>query len=354
MYCLKCKKNGSIFDKYCKDCGGKLEHKKMDKKFKRKICVSSIVVVILTLICFLGYNLFNYFISPDYTALNYFKAIINNDIDKIYSYLDAEDSTFVSKKILSEKINFFESVNNYKITHMTEYQNYIMVEISYSTNNSAEKAYIELAKTNNYLKPYKVVSGKIANNITFKVPTGSKVIIDDIELTNSKTKDNFDLYHFNHMIKGSYKVKIEINDIALEEEIDVEDNGTYTISNIKLNSELEEKIINKTREELNYIYSSILDNKTFGEIKNRFVSETSELKSSYNSIKRTINSSITNVEFIDFEVKKVTYSSSGKLAITYLVDQNITMNEKTNSYSNYITVEYDYINNAYELYDVSR
>lgn len=354
MYCKKCKKNANLFDKYCKVCGSKLELKIVDSIKIKKIARIVIISLMLLFLIFVGFQTAKYFISPEYTAQKYFKAVINNDIDKIYGYLDTQDSEFVSKTILTEKMDFFETINDYKIVSTKQYNDYILVKISYITNDGSNEIYVKLVKTNNILKPYKVISGKIANNITFKVPHDAKIIIDEKELTDYSTKDNIDIYNIDTMIKGTYNVKITINDIILEEEITVENNSIYTISSVDLNANLEENLISKTKENLNYIYNNIIAGKTFDDIKEHFVVATNKLKSSYNSIKRTINSNITNIEIIDLEIKKATYSNNGKLLITYLADQNVTTSEKTVLYTRYIQVEYDYINNTYEVYNISR
>lgn len=356
MICNKCKKKQGFLDRYCSECGTKLEHKKLTKEETKKLKKYSLILIITICLLFFGCRTVQYLRSPEYQALNYFKAIANNDVDKIYTYLNQKEGEFVSASILSEKMEVIGDIKNYQVTCIKQYQNYVIVSIRYTTSSGTNSANIKLTKTNNFFQPYEVVSGKVVENIEFKIPTGATLEIDGIDmLSYKKTEDSYDSYTISSMIKGTYHVKIVINGITVEDDVDVESNGVYTISNVKLEEELSETLALKTKEELNYWYTSILSKKTFDEIKDHYnTSSKSVLKSSYNSFKRTINANITSISVIDLEEKQVTYSSNGKLCVTYLVDQEIQTDEKTYDYSNYIKVEYDYVNETYEIYNISK
>lgn len=355
MNCKKCNKKQSLFSKYCEDCGTKLERRKITKEDKKKIRTVVILLIVIVSVLFISCKTFCYLNSPEYKALSYFEAIINNDIEKIYTYLNVDESEFINKEFLSEKIDEINGVKNYHITKVSEYKDYVIVSISYTTNQEIKATNVKLVRKNTLIDPYEVVSGKLVEDVEFKIPSGATITIDGIDLSSYREEENqYDIYKISAMIKGTYQVKVTINDVIIEENIDIEQNNTYTISNVDLPDSLKDTIITKTKEELNYWYSSILSDKNFDELKEHYVvSSKNELRSSYNSFKRNINSDITAIEITDLEVKKSTYSKNGNLYITYLVDQKI---QKTDSYiyTNYISVEYEYINGNYEIYNINR
>lgn len=356
MICNKCKKKQGLFDRYCPECGTKLEHRELTKEELTKIKKYLLTVLITICLLWFGYRTIQYLRSPQYQALNYFKAVANNDVDKIYTYLDSKESDFVNSSILSEKMEVIGDIKNYQVTCVRQYQNYVIVSIRYATSTETNLVNIKLTKTNNFFQPYEVVSGKIVENVEFKIPKDATLEIDGTDMSSyKKAEDGYDIYTISSMIKGTYHIKVVINDIIVEDDVKVENNGVYTISNVDLTEELSDSLISKTKEELNYWYTSIVSKKTFDEIKDHYnVSSKNTLKSSYNNFKRTMNTNITAISVIDLEEKKVTYSSDGKLCITYLVDQELQISEKTYDYSSYVKVEYDYVDGNYEIYNISK
>lgn len=356
MICKKCNKKQSLFAHYCEDCGTKLERNKMTKDEKKKIRNVTILVLLILTVFLVSYKTICYVKSPEYQAISYFQALINNDIEKIATYLNVTEDEFVNQTILSEKLEVMENVKNYQITAVDEYQDYLIVSIRYTTNRETKMAYVKLVRTNDWFHPYEVISGKIVENIKFKVPKGAVIKVDGVELSNyRKETSTFDIYELPNMIKGNYQISISIDDITIEDTVEIsESETTYTISNISLEESLKDTILTKTKEELNLWYSSLLSKKSFDEIKEQYlISSKDDLRSSYNSFKRTMSEDINMIDITDLEIKKVSYSNNGKLCITYLVDKNVQTTENK-LYTSLIQVEYEYINGNYEIYNIIR
>lgn len=369
MFCEKCKKTGNPGDIYCTECGSKLKKKKSEFKLSKKTKNIILSIVIVIILLFLAYNTIYYLLSPKMVAKNYFEALINNDIDKIYSYIDY-DSDFVSKEILEDKLVSLENVEDYEITNVKIGEKKAIVTIRYELNNEYNTVYVSLdRKKNKYLlfDEYNVESGKIVENITFKVPKGSTITIDDKDISKYLAKSNdeyFDYYEIPYMIKGSYEIMTSLNNIDVNDEIEVSSNQTYSINNVKLDDTLESTLKEIALNKLSVIYNSALSDKTFDEIKSNFnLTSYSTLEDTYRSIKRGLNNSyiiVNNIEFKEASIERITYSNEGKLVITLDTDYTINgvvklQEEKEFSSKNnsYIKITFDYLDGNYDVYDIS-
>ena len=309
MICNKCKKKQGFFDRYCPECGTKLEHKKLTREETKKLKKYSLILIIIICLLFFGCRTVQYLRSPEYQALNYFKAIANNDVDKIYTYLNQKEGDFVSASILSEKMEVIGDIKDYQVTSIKQYQNDVIVSIRYTTSSGTNSVNIKMIKTNNFFQPYEVISGKIVENIEFKLPTGATLEIDGIDMSSyKKTEDSYDSYTISSMIKGTYHVKIVINDITVEDDVDVENNGVYTISNVKLEEELSVILLKRGNKQVelteagNRFYKRCLQILDLTEITKN------ELKQSYQDVLRigitSSNSGLIQQESIQEFIKK--------------------------------------------------
>lgn len=368
MICKKCNKKGKKGEIYCNECGSKLKKEKAEFKLSQKTKNTILIVIVLSLLLFLTYNVIYYLLSPKMVAKNYFEVLINNDIDKIYSYIDYE-SDFVSKEILREK-RISIKVEDYEITDIKIGEKTAIVSLEYESNGEYNKAYISLDRNKNkYLifDEYEIESGLIVQNITFKVPKGSTITIDekaiDKYIIDSKN-EYFDYYVIPYMIKGDYEVKTSLNGINVTDEIEVNSNQTYSINNVELDDELETNLKQIALNKLALIYNSALADKTFDEIKSNFkIDSYKELENTYRNIKRGLNDSyikVNNIEFKEASIKRITYSEEGKLVITLDIDYNVNgviklqeQKEFTSKNNSYIKVIFDYVDEAYDVSNVS-
>lgn len=368
MFCRKCKKNGKPGEIYCNNCGSKLKNEKPEFKISSRMKNTVLIVVMVFLLLVLAYNIICYFLSPKMVAKNYFETLINNDIDRIYSYIEHE-SDFVSKEILEEKRTPLK-VDEYEITNIKIGEKTAIVSLEYEKNGESNKSYVSLDRNKNkYLifDKYEVESGLIVQNITFKVPKESTITIDNKEinkyLTDSKN-EYFDYYVIPYMIKGSYEIKTSLNGINVTDEIEVSSNQTYSINNVELEDELETSLKQIALSKLSLVYNSALEDKTFDEIKSNFkIDSYKELEDTYRSIRRGLNDSyikVNNIEFKEASIERITYSKEGKLVITLDVDYNVNgvielqeRKEFTSKNNSYIKVKFDYVNGHYDVSDIS-
>lgn len=365
MYCKKCNKYGKFKDAYCSECGEKLTKKEIKFEISKKAKNTIIAILVFLAIIFISFNLLEYFTSPRYKAEKYFNAIVNNDIDKIYSYLEEYDSNFISKKILNEKIDLFENVDYYEIINIEETENEALVEFEYVISGKTQTAYVLLTKTyNKYgFNNWKINSAKLIENINIKVPTGSVVTIDEQEITSYLKEDNneyYDIYEIPYMISGEYKIKTVLNDITVEDKINVEDNKTYFVSNIELEKELKNTLENIALEKINYVYSNAIKNISFDEIKSNL---NENMERIYKVLKRSFSANyikINEVLLKDIEITNATYDREGNLQISFETDYNInytyTQNDvettaNNESVSNMV-LTFKHTDLGYELYDI--
>lgn len=368
MFCKKCNKKGKKGEIYCNECGSKLKKERQEFKISKKTKYVILISTIIILLLFLAYNVTSYLLSPKMIAKTYFESLISNDNDRIYSYIDYE-SDFVSKEILEEKREKLK-VEDYEITNIKVGENNSIVSIEYESNEEYNKAYVSLDRNKNkYLifDEYEVESGLIVQNITFKVPSGSTITIDDKEIDKYKTNSKneyFDYYVIPYMIKGNYEIKTSLNGINVTDEIEVNSNQTYSINNVELDDELETNLKQTALNKLALIYNSALADKIFDEIKSNFkIDSYKELEDTYRSIKRGLNASyikVNNIEFKEASIKRITYSDEGKLVITLDTDYNINgvidlqeEKEFTSKNNSYIKVIFDYVKGNYDVSDIS-
>lgn len=361
MYCEKCNKVSKKGENYCSECGTKLKRKEFKISDKSKNVIISFIFL-LTVLIVVGFGL-NYIGSPEFKSKEYFESVINNDADKIYSYLEDYKSDFVSKEILKEKMSLFENVEHYSIINVEKTEKNAIVEYEYQTSNEIKTIYVLLTKENdNILNSWHINSGKIKENIKIKVPTGSVITIDDKEITKYQNNDEdeyYDTYEIPYMISGEYQVKTTLNGITVEDEISVESNKTYYISHIDLEDELEDKFEDQAIDRLNDIYRNAINGTSYDEMKEKIPN----MEKTYKNLKRTFaNSSLKINELIikDAELKDATYNSEGNLEITFLVDYalnytyNLNGEDKTNSNdsSSIVVLTFAYNSGEYTFYDL--
>lgn len=368
MYCKKCEKYRKSNDVYCEECGTKLEHKKREfkisKKAKKNILTTLIVLIVLIII----YLVTNYLLGPAKIATDYFKQVINNDVNGIYSYLDEYKGEFVSKDLLNKKLELIESVDSYKVVDVVEGENQAIVTYEYISNGTYNTARVLLKREpNKYLifDKYSVESGKLVENVSIKVPTGSSVKVDEVDIKEylKTTKDNYDTYKIPYLVSGTYHIETELNGVKIEEDVKLASNETYVITNIDLEEELEKSLEQITKEKLNIIYTSAINKINYEEISSNFNSK-SEMENIYKSLKRSFtysNVQINAISFTDISIISATYDSNGRLMVKFDVDYQLnyeyTLNEEKveNTSTGYSTMiaTFDYEENSYKLYEIT-
>jgi len=330
MKCVKCKMRVEKTDKFCPNCGEKIVSRNLNAYVNKKV-----IFVLVSFICLLGilfgsYCIFKHLNSPSYIATKYFETVIKNNPDDIYPYVkEYDDSPFVSKELLKEKMTKLGKIENYSIKDIKEEGNKILVEFEYDLDGEYATSYVELKKEKilKFFDSYEVVSGKLALNVTIRVLSDSKITIDDKDIKKYLKENDDDKYYDTYvipaMINGSYKFDIILdNGFEMDKEITLTSNSTYTLSKINLDDEVTSSIEKDLKDDLNVLYKASIESKNYEELP-EFKNDLSSL---YRSIKRSMNSSSKSVKEIDFtnvEVKSSMFNDKGNLEVEVFADYDM-------------------------------
>lgn len=330
MICPKCHMKGKIKDRYCEKCGLKLQFEmpKISKKMKLVLLTVISILVVFVSIFFIGY----YLTSPSYVAKKYFESVIQNDIHTIYEKIGGIDSTFVSEKILQEKVDIFEHVDTYHISSIEENGRTARVLITYYLENDSKTYQVSVDLYRNHAKKWliypnwKVDSAYIAKNVVFEVPTNSKVTVDGKKLTDfqniEQSTDAYDVYQIPKMIAGTYTVQVTLPiGTIIDQKIEMEDAKRITVGDFELSDETREKIETTALQNLQILYDGAIQNQTYDMIQDKLVSTKShaQIGKRYRTFKSSIqgqNVTFTNVKIASVEVTSAYYNRNGKFTTT--------------------------------------
>lgn len=362
MKCLKCGEKIEGTDKFCANCGEKVKRK------ENGFSTNNIITIIVLCVCLIGIlfginRIVNYFTSPNYVAMKYFEVVANNDVDKIYSYIEKyEDSPFISKEILNDKMTRLENIENYSIKSIKTENNKTYVEFQYDLDGEYKTSYVEVKRVNNskFLKTYEVVSGKLAQNVTIRVLKNAKVTVDgkDISayLNENDNDEYYDTYVMPAMIQGSYKFLVTLeNGLIMEKNISLQSDSTYTLSKINLDTEVTTSLEKAIKDSLNTLYKSAIQEKNYEDISSNFKNDLSSL---YRSIKRSIKSSskvMKEINFTDVEIKSSMFNDKGNLEVDIFADYDMKYSyqgeEKQAEVSNYMSLSVE-LDSNFEVLNV--
>lgn len=330
MKCIKCKMKVEKTDKFCPNCGEKIVSRNLNAYVNKKV-----IFILVSFICLLGilfgsYCIFKHLNSPSYIATKYFETVIKNNPDDIFPYIkEYDDSPFVSKELLKEKMTKLGKIENYSIKNIKEEDSKILVEFEYDLDGEYATSYVELKKEKvlKFFDSYEVVSGKLALNVTIRVLADSKITIDDKDIKKYLKENDDDKYYDTYvipaMINGSYKFDIILdNGFEMDKEITLTSNSTYTLSKINLDDEVTSSIEKDLKDDLNVLYKASIESKNYEELP-EFKNDLSSL---YRSIKRSMNSSSKSVKEIDFtnvEVKSSMFNDKGNLEVEIFADYDM-------------------------------
>ena len=179
MYCGEC---GAKLDKdatFCGECGAPVKKEKKTahkleeeqetenaqarpprKPMSKKTKIIWILVLIIVVALIAAYQIIGSQFSPKAVAKEYVEALVDNDMDKIYDYLEIDgDTTFVSKEVFKETVvgENETKIKNFTIGDVTYDDNKLSakVEIHYTEKGSSEEQtdllYLSKEKEKKYL-----------------------------------------------------------------------------------------------------------------------------------------------------------------------------------------------------------
>lgn len=340
--------------------------------------VAASVVVIVGIFMLLG-NMF----TPEKEAKKYFEAVINQDVDTLYQYVDIKNSKLTTKKVFKEimeesleKNDDLKKVMNYKVTKVDKSLDglYTGVTISYvlEGSNSSRDVTITLAKDKKnkflFFDNWKIQNGdlKCVEDNQLKVIAGSKVKIAGVELTKSdldkkNSNKEFDIYNLPAMFRSEYPVVVTFP-FGFTVTTSFMPSSYSKLTTIEFDEEdLSEKsreaMTNTIKKNLETIYNGAIANKEFADIKANFEykdANLEDLEEEYNDFKTSLNSrtrKLTKITFDDVEIRDIDVTEDGMLEIYFKVSYSyeakykIGDNEKTSKDDSYM---YSYMTLDYE------
>lgn len=407
MYCEECGAKVEKGATFCGECGAQIKNqpqkdasstknsggeikpskprKPMDKKTKIIIGVAVVVIAVL----FASYLFLSNKYSAKTVAKNYIDAVVSNDTDKIYQYLDIDgDKTFVSKKAFKEITKDNKSkIKNYTIGEIDYNSGKLSasVKIHYTVEGSTtEKTdYIYLTKEKDkkllFFDNWTIgddVETMVVKDYQITVPKDSKVVLSGIKvdkkyLDKKESDKNLDVYNIPQVFANTTTLKTTLkNGMEIEEEIrpsSYSSKHTVEFSESSLSKKGKETLQNQAKQSLTAVYNGLVAKKSFDDIKSNFEyknGKLDDLKASYTETLEDLNSNSTVLKQIEFtsvnlrsaELEDGRISIDVKAYYKYKVEYKDYFSEEmktkdSNSYM-YVTLEYVYENGKYQLVDV--
>lgn len=398
MFCPECGKKNKENALFCEDCGYKLAQEKTSKvkkekpevkkelPKKNKILIGIIGVIIVGLV--VSYVLISKSLDPKNIAEKYFNAVVSNDADELYDILTIEKSEFTTKSMLKKALKEQKKLDvvNYTVNKMEKSTDGLTatVNISYTIKNikktKEQEIYLTKQKKKKWLlfDNWQVVLNDktTTDNYSVKVLKGSVITIEGTKLDKkyldkNKSTDTYDVYDMPSMftLKYSVSVKLPIG-IEIEDYMNVYDFGIYTssLSLNKLSEKFKKDLTNTIKTNLQTIYDSAKDNKTFDDVKSNFEykdADLSDIKSDYESLVSSLSTTsnkLTTISFKEITLNSLKINEDGYLYVSVKAKYDYTVSylsgeeTKTNSDNDYdyIYMMFDYKDKAFKLIDSSR
>ncbi len=381
MFCSECGSQNENSSLFCENCGHKLQIKKETKNSKK--CITKYIIVSIIVLLLSAYLLINNMFSPTKVAEGYFNAVINFDVDKLYKYLDIEESEFTSKEIFKKLINSNKiEIINYSVdkTEKSSDGMSAIVEIKYVLKDSkdSETLKIDLVKTKNkkwlLFDNWKINTSdySIIKNYKFNLPTGSKLTIEEKNVDKKylkKTEDGIDTYEIPELFGTKYNIKIELMGLEINDIANINSYSDYDLNfdEDKISESGKENLQKVIKESLENLYKNAKDNKTWGEVKKSFEyknGDVSKLEKAYNNLLLSLNNSsstLNSIAFTKIELSDVSLNKKGQLYLSVKATYDFSISykfgdeTKTNESSDYdyMYLTFDYSDNSFKLVEAT-
>ena len=406
MFCAKCGTKNEARANFCENCGSKMEKitpqsqkNKVEKtsiiqKFKgmsKKTKIISIVIIAVVAILAGGGIILNNMTSPKKVAEKYFLATIERDVDKLYSFVDVEESKFTTEEIF-KKINKVDTeitnvpkITNYKVGEPLNAADSLSTKITITYvlegNSNSQTIDIKLVKSKEKIlglfDKWKINTSttKATKGFEINVMKDSELLVEGIKvdkkyINSEKSTSKIDTYIMPAMFTNTYNVTIKLPiGITLEDKMLVKENSSYTynLSLNNLSNTEKDALKDKIKTDLQNIYNGAKDKKAFDEIKSSFEYKElklDDLKDAYDDLVKDISSDITltSVEFTEIELDSVSINRNGHLYIdakasydyilTYTSGNEVKTNDSSGKDSS-VYLTYDFIDGEFRLIDVS-
>jgi hypothetical protein len=351
---------------------------------------NKVLFIIIAVVIVLGigaYKIGSDMTSPKRIAKDYIKAVIGNDNDKLYGYLEIDgDKTFVSKKIFKEIMKDRKTeVDNFSITDVEYGEGKLTakVKFSYTTKkDTSEKTdYVSLTKQKG--KKYLIfddwkLSANLSNSLITKdysvvVPKNAKIEFAGVEvaekyLDKDKATDTTDTYVLPQVYMTETTIKITL-DNGIEFEKSVTPSTYYNSVNVKfdedsLSDDEKETLTDNAKKIIGNLYENAIAGKKYDDIKSDYEKASKKLEDNYNTFVSDIESatnklksfSVTSVSIYDLSLNddgdmEVEFKVNYDYEVEYTNYKNETLTSEKSNYG-YMTIVVTKDKNGYELVNI--
>lgn len=384
MFCPECGKKNADDAKFCEFCGVKIAEeskvilpKNPKKPMKKKTKIIIIVVIVLVFVLGGGGLILSNNFKPSKIATEYFEALINNDTDKIYDYINIPENEFTTKEIFKKVVETEDAdVVNYQMVSEEKSSDGLSAQVTFSY--TVEGRQNPLTQTIYLVKDKK---NKLLIFDNWKISDGSSLVEEDYEITTFKDatlklegvtvdkkykKDSddsdYDTFVIPALFKGEYDVQMTLkNGLTTESTLDV---GGYSssLNTLELSDKDEKSLENTIKEDVKKLYDSAIGNKSFSDIKGDFEykdSDLSDLEDAYGSFARSIqNNELKEYNLTSLDVDRISVTDDGYLYVTVNLEYKYTVKEyfsddtvsKSDEDTAYLTFDY---NDGFKLVDMT-
>ena len=385
MFCPECGKKNADEAQFCEFCGAKIADeskiilpKKPRKPMNKKTKIILIVVAILVLVLGGGGLILSNNFKPSKIATEYFDAVVNNDTDKIYDYINVPDSEFTTKEIFKKVVETEDTdVVNYQMVSEEKSSDGLSAQVTFSYTLEGRQSpltqtiYLVKDKKNKFLifDNWKISDGSSLVEEDYQIRTFKDatlklegVTVDKKYKEEDDDDSDYDTYVIPALFKGEYDAQITLkNGLTTESTLNV---GGYSssLNTLKLSDKDEKSLEDTIKEDVKKLYDSAIDNKSFSDIKKDFEykdSDLSDLEDAYGSFVKSIqNNELQEYNLTDVEVDRISLNDDGYLYVTVSMEYKYTAKEyfsddtvsKTDDDTAYLTFDYS---DGFKLVDMT-
>ena len=373
MFCPECGKKNAKEASFCEFCGAKIAEeskvimpKTPRKPMNKKTKIILIVVIALVLILGGGGLILSNNFKPSKIATEYFEALVNNDTDKIYDYINIPENEFTTKEIFKKVVETEEAdIVNYQIVSEELSSDGLSAQVTFSytvegrQNPLKQTIYLVKDKKNKLLifDNWKISDGSSLVEKDYKVRTfkGASLKLEGVTVDKKYKEESddsdYDTYVIPAIFKGEYSAQITLkNGLTTESTLDV---GGYSssLNSFELSDKDEKALEEAVKKDVKKLYDSAIGKKAFNDIKKDFEykdADLSDLEDAYNSFASSIqNNELQEYTLTDVEVDRTSINDDGYLYVTVSLEYKYTVKE----YFSDETVSKSDDDNAYLIYD---
>ena len=381
MYCAYCGKKNKLKAKFCGYCGKQITKNFNIKENIKKHWLVYLIIALLVMISGVLYSYFNYLTKIETVAKQYFEAVINHDSDSLYHYVDS--TPFTSKEIFEK---FLSNENkhkiiNYKVTDILIDNMKGRVNINYLLDGETSDYDVSIYLVKNKNKKYwffdnwTVVSDifEIVKNYEIKVPKDAtleleNIVVDRSYINKYKSNEYIDTYVIPEMFNYKYHATIRLaNGFIIEDDIFAQPLASYLLDDISLTDTMNEKLKSTIKNDLKTVYNSVMNNESSDVFIDHFKTDDnlSSLQKSYDDLYKYIanlGNTLTSIDFTNINLKSVTVQKQGYLKVEVYIKYNYSIkymshngdSSKSNTSDAYITLVYNYKDDAFKLIGMDR